>query len=951
MSLDLVSRLMRGARWATEGSNPAGHALALVPELMEGLPAVDPGPGDRPVTLPVACTQVLAGSVERVIRASLDAALADLRPEADDERAARLQTDALTQALRRVIAEGASVSTGGAAMAGLELARLSARHLATPGSGLSEPVKALRALPPYERGRALARVADELQARLAAACLDLARHGVRVPALLTRLAASPLPWVFDRSVLPSDVLLLAGALAVPVPVERLQGAVVAFDRAAGGVLERLAGRRGTPEDHAFGMRFCAPRLLAMGVEAAVASLRVEADAWTALLPRLSRFVGEAELRDAGIAPELAADLLRPEVGVGFASTLHDALRAYDVWEVYSLVIAAIGPAVEGTIERRFLVPRSAPAVGTVVAVSLGAMRAAVAEPVALAAEVDQAVAGWGASVRNAAIWAHAGECALFVFAEPLAALRFALSLRNRPAAGLPVPGASVAHGEVNGGTDGGSVRVSGAAVNAALRRLPHAAHGAELPPVLAPVGLEEGVLAGEGVVLDASVVDALRALGLQAVQGARPAPVTDAWDVEAEVIALVPVAGVSGAYNASAHAEADWVALAAAPALASPVVAVPGATSPALPSSAPPPAASPPPPASPSPAPTPSWPTSGGETGGYEVSRTPRPSVASPPPRASSTGTRTSLPPAASEAADDPASASSGGHEVRRPRPAATPAASPPDVAPKASTGPLAAPAPDTAGFLSASAGSEPSATTSRSGDPFAGGGDPFASGGDPFGVASGPSAAAPSGDPFGFGPSAPTPAGSVPASVAPVVPPPKPPAPADDLANIFGVPVGDRDAPPPTAPPPAFFEGAVGFGVAEDVSDSPSAMSRRLEVANEGFSVPRFEGEPHVSATTQAPARPRKAPAVDFGFLLNGYAVFVERERVVFGRPYGTRLIDLHAYDTGGNLDRAYQMFVQAKIREGFIPQTELTGDLPRGVTVMPLDLDRVKAAWSVIT
>jgi hypothetical protein len=177
---------------------------------------------------------------------------------------------------------------------------------------------------------------------------------------------------------------------------------------------------------------------------------------------------------------------------------------------------------------------------------------------------------------------------------------------------------------------------------------------------------------------------------------------------------------------------------------------------------------------------------------------------------------------------------------------------------------------------------------------------------------------------------------------------------PSADLSDVFGVPVGDRDAPPPSTPPPAFFQGIGEFAHVEEVADPPSPSPGRLDVQNEGFSVPMFGGGPTAgspsSSTTSSP-RLRRAPAVDFGFILNGYAVFVERERVVFGRPYGTRLIDLHAYDTGANLDRAYQLFVEAKIREGFIPQTELTGDLPRGVTVMPLDLERLKAAWAAVT
>jgi hypothetical protein len=166
----------------------------------------------------------------------------------------------------------------------------------------------------------------------------------------------------------------------------------------------------------------------------------------------------------------------------------------------------------------------------------------------------------------------------------------------------------------------------------------------------------------------------------------------------------------------------------------------------------------------------------------------------------------------------------------------------------------------------------------------------------------------------------------------------------------VFGVPVGDNEAPPPSAPPPAI--GAMGFVV----DDAPPPAPARIDAPDEGFSLPVYEGSPDgagptVSASAPEPRRAKKAPMVDFNFLLKGYACYVERGRVAFGRPYGTRLVDLHVYDTDGDLERAYQSFVEAKIREGFIPQTELTGDLPRTVTVMPLDHDRLTEAWRLLT
>jgi hypothetical protein len=89
----------------------------------------------------------------------------------------------------------------------------------------------------------------------------------------------------------------------------------------------------------------------------------------------------------------------------------------------------------------------------------------------------------------------------------------------------------------------------------------------------------------------------------------------------------------------------------------------------------------------------------------------------------------------------------------------------------------------------------------------------------------------------------------------------------------------------------------------------------------------------------------------IDFDFLLKGYAWFFEKREAVFGRPYGTRIVDRHVYPFGGDPDAAYAAFLQDKIGEGFVPRADLVGDLPRGVTVMPLDSERLQRAWRAMT
>jgi hypothetical protein len=154
------------------------------------------------------------------------------------------------------------------------------------------------------------------------------------------------------------------------------------------------------------------------------------------------------------------------------------------------------------------------------------------------------------------------------------------------------------------------------------------------------------------------------------------------------------------------------------------------------------------------------------------------------------------------------------------------------------------------------------------------------------------------------------------------------------DLDDPFGAdePVHDppsfdpfADVPPPAGPGEvsAFVMADTPAASAEEVSDSASLASGRR----------------------------RALATLDFDFLLRGYACFVLRGEAVFGRPYGTRVVDRHVYAYSGDLDAAYMAFLKDKIAEGFVPRSELMGDLPRGVTVMPLDGEKLTRAWQEIS
>ncbi|MFZ5482530.1 MAG: hypothetical protein ACOZNI_37555, partial [Myxococcota bacterium] len=89
-------------------------------------------------------------------------------------------------------------------------------------------------------------------------------------------------------------------------------------------------------------------------------------------------------------------------------------------------------------------------------------------------------------------------------------------------------------------------------------------------------------------------------------------------------------------------------------------------------------------------------------------------------------------------------------------------------------------------------------------------------------------------------------------------------------------------------------------------------------------------------------------APTIDFEYLLRGYAWFAEGGHAVFGRPYGARMVDRHSYPYGGDPDAVYLTFLRDKIAEGFVPRTELMGDVPAGASLQPLETERLARAWS---
>jgi hypothetical protein len=825
--------------------------------------------------------------------AGLGAALASEArlPPADDDR--RLHEDPLVVTLTRLVIEGARHSPGAAGVPSLEVMR---------GAQLAQAEPALAALHAGTAGgEPLRRVAAGVQARLSAACARAA-DVVRVPALAWAVARASLLPLYARGSLDRDPswARVADVLGVPLPPGTIEAIEAAVGLAVRGVAERRAAGKSTADDGVLLLRALGSMRLDAGVDAAAAGLLLDPDGLAVLLPALSRYVDAKALQAQKVDAARAASLLTPSGGLAAASVLLEVIAALRTWDVLSQLVDVVG----APPQRMFVVPRATPARGVVVAVGLGRLRT---DPIRSEA-VD---ATWSELTRGAEgnPVAEVGSSGLAVFADAVDALRFVILLRRR-LDGAPV---GVAAGAVTGGTDGACVRLQGPAVEAALRWVAAAPSGARSGGDDAALRLRHvgGWLCGDGVGFDSAAAEAVQDVrvrrGLATAADGPPGgdpralrglDVHRVFEFDGAVVAFVRIPGIAGGFEAMHVGAAEWRELLDRdgdrnePSVSSTPLPIDRVAPEIV-------------------LPVPVEASALEEGHGWEMAESDDAEEApvtldleehifeAPAPPRTQPRFEFDEPGDGVPGADD--SLFSGFYLPGAPSRTDEP---PPRTTVQASVFDMEVEEDDEATQdwgANVDAGGPSAPSAAPSGDPFAG--DPFAASGAAHEAA---------GDPFSAHPA----------------------APLASFDDVFAAPAA---SPSPSGP----------------ATSGPSGL-HLLDFDDEAEPTLAFDESGRDAATVDYGGRRAQHHAVaslDFEFLLKGYACFFDKKEAVFGRPYGTRIVDRHVYPYRGDSEEVYMAFLKDKLTEGFVPRADMMGDLPRGVTVMPLDAEAMQRAWKELS
>ena len=908
MNLDALSRLIRRPRFLARG---VGAVLHAVPELVDGAPPLTLA-GDG-VVIPSSVGPALADRVAKAVADAVQDALSGQSRPLD-------RRDPVVAALVTLVSEGLVLSPGAGVVPLLQLVREAGWVVTHPTDALEAQLTTLRALPTGRQVEAWGRVASAMQGRIGLCCAEVAGSGLTVPALAQAILSTRLALVFPLGAVDvsEHMAILLGLTGNPLPAPAGHAAVVAIRLVVGGVSDRKSARTSTPDDDSLLLGPLRPEILSLGLEAAVRRMVGDPASSALILGALPRFVDAAALVRAGVPEPNARALLSAEGRAAASAGLGALAVELGRWEVVAALAQTLHPLdVRGRTDRALLVPHR-PLKLAVVGVGLGRLRSAGAARGASPPVVERA---WRELVRAAVGVASVdlGGAGILLFEDVGMAVRVALRIADRFASTGKRPAVSVAWGTVLGGTDGEVTRVSGPAVDAALRWLAHPGDGL---PTGRRLGVQNGWLVGDGVAIDESAA-ALVASSWKGppttVPKAIPAELglVSVFEAAEETLAFARIGSMPGGFELLAYPHPEWDAL-VRPFVRGPArVAVDGG---ALDSASPP--------------------------DDSEID---------------------------DDDLDDDDAGSHGDDELDDELDADL------DVALEAAL----------AGVR----------------DPKNGPVEPEAALDGPVLVSGVPLAAPPTGDPF---------LARAPAEeddpladfLRDLKRPPEEDAesgPGHDgpVVLALGGPSSSSSSPlPPVVAAEPLGVGSVEtlpdlLDDADEADDAPEpAVEDEADTAFSGFYLPGVTSTAHSPGSASAVARagpirastggvtvedestdetpsraaaasfrdlappaafpdpqPSRARTIDFGFVLDGYVVYTDADKVVFGRPYGRRVVDAHAYETGGGLGRAYQRFLGDKIAEGFVPRTDLVADLPARAAPTPLDPELLARAWQALS
>ena len=309
--------------------------------------------GERRV-YPVACTAALAQPVAAVIAQALSAALEDRERESFAQySAADWAADPLSSILARLLLEAALVSPEATGLPLLELARIGSGLMsANPPTGIargSEAANIERDLPrlssedPARQGRIFSQVAWSLSARIGAAwgLATQAVPGLRPTRFYQALLRSKLSLVLRPDGSIPDLDLLLGVLGLPSDGGLLARLLTLCEDGIKALEARQHNNKAKPADRLFAASILSRAAVPLVHEHRARLLAHDPEVATAYLLQLASFHSAKDLSKLGLNRNRAKQLLDPELAQALATTLGDALRCLQLWDLIGGVIALV----------------------------------------------------------------------------------------------------------------------------------------------------------------------------------------------------------------------------------------------------------------------------------------------------------------------------------------------------------------------------------------------------------------------------------------------------------------------------------------------------------------------------------------------------------------------------------------------------------------------------------